>query len=1049
MAAIPPLQILTALLNPATAATSLDNLPAVVPTDPQSCYAYFDLFLRLAAVIATDLHGQPRYAAVLDALEQCIDQIMDVQNLNWFLDAPRSVTPETWATLAAQHEQAMGSRGSGAESNHSVLLHLYNDMLGIVPTLEVPVLSWTFAIAYFVRAATPALHAHLWLTFRNMEQTSDAILLVLLEMMEVECVKILLMDPGHKDREEQAPMRAVSGMVSILFNGDTEALALFMGCRIDSGKGEFTGDDLKALTMHLSKLVWDNRQALHNLSHFVDDAGMLGPGDDDNASNDPTPFQKLTQPLPSITLANPLTTPALLAFPPIDPIDRTTALTAGLALWTRQLATLPPSTFARHLRDLVLTRYPTDHKSTLDHVLVEWTARVPTHVHLVLQPLIDLLRARRVSFNCRASPFYAHVQMFDPSPAAVAYDVQDSTTGVRGVDPAPAAGERLDACHRTLIHLTEQNAGGELTAWIVECWYAAPACVVRRHAEWLVHNVNKHVRGSAPMTPRRNVGGDDATMMMDVSEDHEGGFHARQMRFLLSDNRTQILRADVIVPVILRTASDAAFAQLMGGSGEVAGAVVRFFDSRPAGLADRALVTDLFGGRSIAYVDALFGVLWRGIGRRQMQQQRRPGAWFVAHFLRPVVELASDPDPGSAKSAVARELIQRLFRDPDSFAYHFLGELLAARERWSTTERVFGSHLSLNVDAQSGLATLLRLIARLDRDQEVGAVALWEQAWCGNDAGIPVVPVDLVLCAMAAYPRAPTIAQHMVERMVRRVVVTTEFVVAAIDVFMLSGADAEGFEGLLGAMMDAVAKLPSAEAWTDAIVAGVIKVLADMAVYVDAEPAPVARPLPMEPPRMDNNRKGHGGRGRGKRRGNGRDGRGGRRSGRRKGRRDQRHDGVGNDSDDPFPPEPSRREQQQQQQQPETNSVPPPSPSVHSLTLRHARRAIGFLDALLGRVSSPSSVPEDSGSLDALLARLEVSTPVYHALGTCYVRTAHWPRLQQEVLGVVIAMWTRLDRDARVRVKGVLDACGVLPGEGAGTQGAGAGDGVGVGGMGI
>lgn len=997
MATIPPLQTLTALLNPATATNSLDNLPAHIPADPQACYAYFDLFLRLAAVLGTDLQADPRYDAVLDSLAQCIDQILDAQNPEWFLAAPQSIAAETWAKLGTQHEGFAPSIG-GRSASTSVLLHLYNDLMGLLSALTVPTISWTLALAHFVRAAVPALHAHLWVTFQTMEQTSDAIMLTLLEMMEIECVSAST--ARNVEEKTQPPIRAVRSMGSILFNGNTGAIALFQDCQIGSEYKQFASDDLKMAMMHLSRLAWYNKNTLHNLIRHVDDAGTSCHDQHQPTSDTPNSFLS----------TNPLTTPTLLDPPPGDPRVRTALLAAGLSHWTRQTVLLSPTAFASHLRDLVLARYPSDRKSIIDFLLVEWTVRIPAHTALVLQPLVDLLRARRAEYNLRTSPFYAHVGLFDPPIEAPGGEL-GATAGERtggGWDPAVMMEvPKLEACHHALVYLTEQNVGGELTTWIIESWVVAPAPVLRRHTEWLVMKVNEHVVKTSESIKSKS---DDNAMDIDVTED----FYSRQLLTLLTNPRLQLTPARSAVPVLLRTITDAAFLDLARRSPSLPVLLEVFFDSQPGGLSDRFLVPDLLRMRSPMYMDALLAVL--GVGLTRPPQGPRPSAWFAAHFLRPLVELAAQPK----RYPVAAGLLHRLFREPGSFAYHFLGERSAGRERWAMAGRALGTHLVLDLDPQGGLVQLLRTIGRTsDREREVEVVEAWEQAWAG-DTGCGGPPSDFVLCAVAAYARAPASVQRVVERLVRKVISAAvgarAFVTAAIDVLLLSEGTGDGAEALFEVLVEAAAEIKGAGG-VDGVLGCVVKVLGDAAAGVDGEPASVMEGEPASVGgivgmmRMDFDDE------RGKHRRGGR----GRRKNRKKKRRVQRG-GKENESDDTAGPP---LDLHHDQHQPGVLTSVNKRPSIAlSPPLRYARRAIRFLDALLNHRRAP-------GFSDTLLARLASETRVYQALATCYVRTAGWPVLQQEVMALIISLWTRLgDQEGQVRVKEVLEASGVFEGMG-------------------
>jgi hypothetical protein len=147
---------IVSLIDNADTSYKLDQITDAtftIPPNPEQCCHYFDHFLQLLASFdyqsPSDLEAQYTTSALVASLRACVNDILVSNGLMWLLSFPPQISDKTWSKL---------------RSSPTILVYVYGLILAMGSQQQVSPARWVNVMSHFVKAASPYVNTHLWLS---------------------------------------------------------------------------------------------------------------------------------------------------------------------------------------------------------------------------------------------------------------------------------------------------------------------------------------------------------------------------------------------------------------------------------------------------------------------------------------------------------------------------------------------------------------------------------------------------------------------------------------------------------------------------------------------------------------------------------------------------------------------------------------------------------------------------------------------------------------------------------------------------------------------
>ncbi|KAI8972080.1 hypothetical protein BDB01DRAFT_854781 [Pilobolus umbonatus] len=380
---------------------------------------------------------------------------------------------------------------------------------------------------------------------------------------------------------------------------------------------------------------------------------------------------------------------------PSDSFQLTESIRHCVIEWKKHAQQIPPSRFIDYILHAIQHHYPSDQKTLLDFVLADWVIRFP-------DTMTPILRAFKMKYNKRSSPYYAFIQLLHPPEERIeSYRIKsgahiDLSSFQHSTDKV-----WLQGCLHLLQELTVLN-----TDWLLDCTRSTHPTVLQPYFEWIIQHAD----------------------------------HLNTLSLLLKDPHVIHLSATV-VPVLLRHLSDLEWLCLQKPT-----ILVHYFSDGPQ-VSKHMLVHDLLTTKPKVFMDTLFHYL-----RHTMPdvdpKSTHSRIWFQSHFLGKILELANHPQSLSSR------LLRQFFKTTDDFEWYFATPLDPNPVPSPSSHTVYSVQ-------HTGLASLLQELKRLDDTQQHKVVEMWFDVWIQSMQFR--VPVKWILLCIGLYDQAPALVKQKIE----------------------------------------------------------------------------------------------------------------------------------------------------------------------------------------------------------------------------------------------------------------------------------------------
>ncbi|KAJ2955898.1 hypothetical protein NQZ79_g8187 [Umbelopsis isabellina] len=703
----------------------LTNATFTIPDQPESCYKYFDSFLQLLASFGynndSDLDTQYTTTALVASLRACVNELLISNGLTWLLSLPRHISDTTWTML---------------ESSPTILAYTYGLLLALATRKQVEISAWVEEIAHFVKAASPYLNAHLWLSVTALEQRSRQSIgfanvnLTSPNVSDYASSFLLSVERLFGSEGSNKPIqKALISMLFVLEDGQFSAL----GSTIDQYLGNvasrppFTEQELI-----LGKIAFDQYVELCNTTNLTK---LLNRYD----------FERQQSKSETDLQLNPLISDVLMEMPAGSELERAQSLEKPLAQWCYHLQTFSFNDFDRHLKNIIENHYPNDRKTNLDLLITEWIQK--DEMVGYLEPLLGYItaRLRAEKYDKRASPFWSFIHLYaetdyQRSDQKALYGEVSGAQVDSDIDYAWDDSRRQRTCDKVLQILTYTNTDEALTTWINDILQVASARVLARFLEWVSYKVNSIIseQGQSSSSGLRN------------------NLYYKQLNNVFKGDHIKT-KADAVIPTLMRALNPDIFLDLVENRAYL-NAMVKSYFLKPPEMTFELLVNELLQSQTKEFVLRLFNVL--GVQNRQNSQ------WFASHFLGPV--LRHETDNIGNESLILKDLLvtDHLFTNLflRTFNTTTKGTITVDTPVKTSTIQLLRKHVVLKSQS-CGLLRLLEEIVRLREPKRQACILqIWQSSWTRDKA--LQVNDQWLLCCLLFYGQASAAVQQLIETFV-------------------------------------------------------------------------------------------------------------------------------------------------------------------------------------------------------------------------------------------------------------------------------------------
>jgi hypothetical protein len=144
-----------------------------IPPSPEQCCHYFDQFLQLLASFdyqnPSDLESHYTTSALVASLRACVNDILVSNGLMWLLSFPQQISDTTWSKL---------------RTSPTILVYVYGLILAMGTQQQVSSALWVTEMSHFVKAASPYVNTHLWLSVYTRKAAEQEYVVMFLDSVE-------------------------------------------------------------------------------------------------------------------------------------------------------------------------------------------------------------------------------------------------------------------------------------------------------------------------------------------------------------------------------------------------------------------------------------------------------------------------------------------------------------------------------------------------------------------------------------------------------------------------------------------------------------------------------------------------------------------------------------------------------------------------------------------------------------------------------------------------------------------------------------------------
>ncbi|KAI9282403.1 hypothetical protein BC943DRAFT_354107 [Umbelopsis sp. AD052] len=675
---------IVSLIDNADTSYKLDQITDAtfaIPPNAEQCCHYFDQFLQLLASFdyqnPSDLEAHYTTSALVASLRACVNDILVSNGLMWLLSFPPQISDKTWSKL---------------RTSPTILVYVYGLILAMGSQQQVSPALWVNVMSHFVKAATPYVSTHIWLSVYTRKSAEQEYLVMFLDAVE-----------SHYKASNVHMEEAWITMLSILERG----MASVLQSTVNQYLGNVSVHPFSDQDLILGKIAFDRYLEKKSSSHLHKlameyERKRQEDIDTDMAGNDLPP---------SMFKRNPLITHKLMEPPPTSEAERTHLLEKPMAQWCYQLQTFSFKQFDFHLSQIIEKHYPNDRKTVLDLLLIEWIQRdeMEDYLETILSYIIACLKEQR--YDKRASPFWAVLHLYSQSDSFQdeSRPLYGEISGAQvdsGRDEVIGDDRRHRTCDRILQLLTDANVNNLLTPWINDILQVASSRVLAKYLEWMAQKI-----GSAP------AGTDDHTGWYKQNK------YYRQLNEVFKGEHIKH-KADSVIPTLMRT-QPMIFLDLVESRAYL-NAMLKAYFSKPPEMAIELLVNDLLQSHSKEFMLQLFNVLGA--------QSKASSQWFSNHFLGPILCYETDT---VQKQRPCRGIFQTIMSDSHFFPFLFFrifdpsakGLYMVDMPIRDTSLQLLKRH-SILKPQMCGLLRLFEEIVRLqDPVRQHTVLELWKEAW--------------------------------------------------------------------------------------------------------------------------------------------------------------------------------------------------------------------------------------------------------------------------------------------------------------------------------
>jgi hypothetical protein len=228
------LDSIVSLINNADTSYKLDQITDAtftIPPSPEQCCHYFDQFLQLLASFdcqsPSDMEGHYTTSALVASLRACVNDILVSNGLMWLLSFPPQISDKTWSKL---------------RTSPTILVYVYGLVLAMASQQQVSPALWVNVMSHFVKAASPYVNTHLWLSVYTRKSAEQEYL-----MMFLDCVE------SHYGASNEPMQEAWTTMLSILERG----LASVLQSTVNQYLGNVSVHPFSDQDLILGKIAFD------------------------------------------------------------------------------------------------------------------------------------------------------------------------------------------------------------------------------------------------------------------------------------------------------------------------------------------------------------------------------------------------------------------------------------------------------------------------------------------------------------------------------------------------------------------------------------------------------------------------------------------------------------------------------------------------------------------------------------------------------------------------------------------------------------------------
>ncbi|ORX90759.1 hypothetical protein K493DRAFT_380164 [Basidiobolus meristosporus CBS 931.73] len=414
----------------------------------------------------------------------------------------------------------------------------------------------------------------------------------------------------------------------------------------------------------------------------------------------------------------------IVAPPPHAMYDRDKLVTKGVELWIRYAGEESVTTFSEQLKDLIGSQYPSDRKFLLEHVIAVWLTWEPEKFQLILEPLSAMVKKRKRIYNKRASPFYALVQLFNPTTERVSL-IFDPTAELQADYSIDV--KCPDLCQNLLQYLTEENTNDHLVTWIIDCLSITSPLVQKRYFKWLIEKID--------WDDTSNVGTENTTNYM------------HQLLSLLKDDKNKSTMSAALVSVFFTSWKNR---EALFKSQELRPTLVNYFNN-PGSIAAQNQLYILLADEP---EDSRFAIILELL--TALKEHSEPGSikWFYNLILPVMIDVIVEKD-----QSLAAHLFETLVIDEAWFSFLFFN----SKDIEVKSQELGSLEALIQPDASRGLLLLVQAITQLEQYNIQSRISdMWLHQWKRKK-----IDRLWILALISLYPQSPKALQEMVVQLVQ------------------------------------------------------------------------------------------------------------------------------------------------------------------------------------------------------------------------------------------------------------------------------------------